>query len=77
MMFKYKKPVYIGDTIQCDLTVTELDERGFAKAEAVFTNEDDITVLVAVVTGVVPGTQEKQVMKDMLAEGDPTNKISM
>ncbi len=77
MAFKYKKPVYFGDTIKCDLTITELDERGFAKAEAVFTNEDDMTVLEAVVTGIVAGDQEKQVMKDMLAEGDPTNKISM
>jgi hypothetical protein len=42
----------------------------------VFTNEHDITVLEAVITGILPGTQEKQVMKDMLAEGDPTNKGS-
>jgi 3-hydroxybutyryl-CoA dehydratase len=76
MTFKYRKPVYFGDTIKCDLTITELDERGFAKAEAVFKNDDDITVLEAEVTGIVPGTQDKQVMKDMLAEGDPTNNIS-
>ena len=76
MTFKFKKPVYFGDTIKCDLTITDIDERGFARAEAMFTNEDDITVLEAEVTGIVPGTQEKQVMKDMLAEGDPTNKIS-
>jgi acyl dehydratase len=76
MTFKFKKPVYFGDTIKCDLTITDIDERGFARAEAVFTNDDDITVLEAVVTGIVAGDQEKQVMKDMLAEGDPTNKIS-
>ena len=76
MTFKYRKPVYFGDTIRCDLTVTELDEKGFIKGEAVFRNEHDITVLEAVVTGIVAGDQEKQVMKDMLAEGDPTNKIS-
>jgi 3-hydroxybutyryl-CoA dehydratase len=76
MTFKYRKPVYFGDTIRCDLTVTELDEKGFIKGEAVFRNEHDITVLEAVVTGTVAGDQEKQVMKGMLAEGDPTNKIS-
>lgn len=76
MTFKYRKPVYFGDTIRCDLTVTELDEKGFIKGEAVFRNEHDITVLEAVVTGIVAGDQEKQVMKGMLAEGDPTNKIS-
>ena len=76
MTFKYRKPVYFGDTIKCNITITELDEKGFIKGEAVFTNQDDITVLEAVVTGFVAGDQERQVMKDMLAEGDSTNKLS-
>lgn len=76
MTFKFKKPVYFGDTIKCDFMIVDIDERGRAKAEAVFTNEFDIIVLEGIVTGIVPGAQEKQVMKDMLAEGDPTNKIS-
>ncbi len=76
MTFKFEKPVYIGDTIKCDFTITEMDDRGRAKAEVVFTNEKDIIVLESVITGFVPGTQEKQVMKNMMAEGDPTNKIS-
>jgi len=76
MIFKFKNPVYFGDTVRCDFTITDIDERGRAKAEAVFTNEHDITLLEAVVTGIVPGAQEKQVMKDMLAKGDSTNKIS-
>jgi acyl dehydratase len=77
MTFKFKKPVYVGDAIKCDFTIIDIGERGRATAEAVFTNEHDITVLEAVLTGVVPGAQEKQVMKDMLAEGDPTNKVSL
>ena len=56
--------------------ITEIDDRGRAKAEAVFTNENNMTVLEAVLVGIVPGIQEKQVMQDMLAEGDLTNKIS-
>ena len=76
MTFKFKKPVYFGDTIKCDFMIVDIDERGRAKAEAVFTNEYDIIVLEGIVTGIVPGAQEKQIMKDMLAEGDPTNKIS-
>lgn len=76
MDFRFKKPVYFGDTIQCDFTITDLDERGRAKAAAVFKNGDGITVLEAVITGVVPGDHEKQIMKDMLAEGDPTNGIA-
>jgi len=76
MNFRFIKPVYFGDTIQCDFTITDLDERGRAKAAAVFKNGDGITVLEAVITGVVPGDHEKQIMKDMLAEGDPTNGIA-
>jgi hypothetical protein len=42
----------------------------------VFTNEDQVTVLVGVVTGFIPGDKEKQVMRAMVDEGDPTNKVS-
>jgi len=73
MTLQFKKPVYIGDTIRCDFTIIEIDDRGRAKAEAVFTNESDITVLEAVLIGMVPGIQEKQVMQDMLSEGDLSN----
>lgn len=76
MTFNFKKPVYWGDTIKCDFMIVDIDDRGRAKAEAVFTNEYDMVVLEGVVTGIVPGAQEEQVMKDMLAEGDPTNNIS-
>lgn len=77
MSFEFKLPVYIGETIKCDLIITELDERGRAKALAVLTNENNRTVLEAVLFGIVPGNQEKKVLKDMIAEGDPTNKISI
>lgn len=77
MSFEFKKPVYFGDTIRCDFTITEMDAKGRAKAEVVFTNENDIVVLEAVLTGIVPGVREKKVLNDMLAEGDPTNKISL
>jgi acyl dehydratase len=76
MSFAFKKPVYIGDTIKCDLTLLEIDARGRAKAEAVLTNQHHITVLQAVLFGIIPGRQEKQVLTDMMSEGDPTNKVS-
>ena len=76
MAFKFKKPVYFGETVKCDFTITEIDDKGRAKAEAVFTNECNTIVLEAVITGVLPGLREKQVMKKMLAEGDPTNPLS-
>ena len=75
MNFHFREPVYFGDTIQCDFTITSINERGRAKAEAVFTNQDQITVLEGVLIGIIPGAEEKEVMKAMVAEGDPTNKL--
>jgi 3-hydroxybutyryl-CoA dehydratase len=47
MQFRFKKPVYFGDTIACRFTITELDDRHRAKAEAVFTNQQDEIVIEA------------------------------
>ncbi len=74
MDFRFKKPVYFGDTIQCSLVITKIDQNGRSEAEAVFKNQDTVTVLEALLTGIIPGAEEKQVLKAMLAEGDPTNK---
>jgi acyl dehydratase len=74
MNFRFKKPVYFGDTIECRFTITELDERNRAKGEAIFKNQHDEIVIQAYVTGVVPGPAEKHIMQAMLAEADPTNK---
>jgi 3-hydroxybutyryl-CoA dehydratase len=75
MNFHFREPVYFGDTIQCDLTITSIDDSGRANAEAVYTNQDQVTVLEGVLTGIMPGTEEKEVMKSMVAEGDPTNEL--
>ncbi len=74
MNFRFKKPVYCGDTIECCFTITELDDRNRAKAEAVFKNQRDEIVIEADLTGIIPGAPEKYVMEVMTAEGDPTNK---
>jgi 3-hydroxybutyryl-CoA dehydratase len=74
MNFRFKKPVYVGDTIKCCLTITELDERNRARAEAVFKNQQDEIVIEADLTGIIPGVPERHVMEVMAAEGDPTNK---
>jgi 3-hydroxybutyryl-CoA dehydratase len=75
MDFKFQKPVYVGDTITTELTITDIDENGLAISEVVFTNQEGLTVLQAVVKGFAPGRSGKQVMRAMIAEGDPTNKI--
>jgi 3-hydroxybutyryl-CoA dehydratase len=74
MNFRFKKPVYWGDTIECRFTIVELDDRNRAKAEAVFKNQQDEIVIEAQLTGILPGFPEKRVMEAMMAEGDPTNK---
>lgn len=74
MNFRFKKPVYFGDTIECCFTITELDDRNRAKAEAVFKNQKNEIVIEAHVTGIIPDLPEKRVMEVMVAEGDPTNK---
>ena len=74
MHFIFKKPVCFKDTITCELTITDIDQRRRAKAEAVYSNQDGKTVLEAHLTGIVPGPAEQQVLSAMVAEGDPTNK---
>jgi 3-hydroxybutyryl-CoA dehydratase len=74
MNFRFKKPVYLGDTIACRFTITELDDRHRAKAEVVFKNQHEEIVIEAYLTGIIPGFPEKRVMEVMMAEGDPTNK---
>lgn len=73
---KFKKPAYVGDTIRCDFTITDIDAGGRAKARAVMRNSSGTVVLEAFISGILPGRREKKVMEDMVAEGDPTNKIS-
>ena len=74
MNFRFKKPVFFGDTIECRLTITELDDRNRAKAKAAFKNQRDEIVIEAYLAGIVPGLKERRVMEAMIAAGDPTNK---
>ena len=75
MDFRFKKPVYFGDTITCSFAITDIDDHHRAKAKAVFKNQNEDTVLEAYLTGIIPGSPEKQVISAMVAEGDPTNKF--
>ena len=75
MTFRFKKPVYWGDPVRCHFTLTSMNDQGKAEAEAVFTLPDGTVVLEAHLKGIVPGPGEKEVLKAMVAEGDPTNKL--
>ena len=75
MNFKFKQPVYFDDIITCKLTITQIDERQRAKAKALFFNPDDDLVLEAELEGILPDKNERRILADMVAEGDPTNKL--
>ncbi len=76
MDFRFKKPVYFGDAIHCVFTITAIDDRGWARAEAVYKNQDGLTVIEASLEGVLPAVPEKRILSHMVEEGDPTNKAS-
>ena len=73
MSLEFKRPVYPEEQITCHWLIVDIDERGHAKAEVRVLNEEGVTVLQAITTGVLPGAQERECLKRMLAEGDPTN----
>lgn len=75
MNFRFKVPVFFGDTVTCALTITEIDSENRARARAEFTNQQGAVVLEAELGGILPGEPQRQVLKAMVAEGDPTNKV--
>lgn len=70
MNFRFKKPVYFGDTIECSLTITKIDEQNRARAEVVYRNQDGTIVLEAELAGILPGDREREVLDAILAEED-------
>ncbi len=75
MNFRFKRPVYFGDTITCTVTITEIQAGGKAKAMARYVNQDDALVLEGQLFGILPAVPEREVLKAMVTEGDPTNKL--
>ena len=75
MHFRFNRPVYFGDTIECTLTITEIDSNNRAKAQVTYRNQEGAIVLEADLAGILPGYQEREVLEEMMAEGDPTNKL--
>jgi len=70
MNFRFKKPVYFGDTIECSLVITKIDDRNRARAEVIYRNQDGIVVLEAELAGVLPGDLERKVLDSILAGGE-------
>lgn len=76
MEFKYVKPVYFNDTITCTMTITKVEDSGRAEAEASLANETGEHVCYARLTGLLPRNHERKILKSILEEGDPTNKLA-
>lgn len=74
--FRFKKPVFIGDVITCTVTIEDIDEKGRASAEAVIVNQDGDIVMTARLKGIIPGKPEIEVLRKMVYEGDPTNRLN-
>ncbi len=66
MNFRFKKPVYFGDTIECSLTITKIDAQNRARAEVIYRNQDGIIVLEAQLAGILPDERERKVLDAML-----------
>jgi len=75
MNFRFNRPVYFGDTIECTFTITEINRYNRARAEVIYRNQDGAIVLEADLAGILPGSREREVLEEMVAEGDPTNKL--
>ena len=73
MDFRFKKPVYFNDRIECRLTIVDIDQRLRATAQAAFTNQFGVLVIEATLRGILPNKLEKEVLRQMIAEGDSTN----
>lgn len=75
MQFAFKRAVYFGDTITCTVTILSVDERGWAEAEALYTNQHGEVVVSGSMAGQVPVGDSREFMNQRLAEGDPYNKL--
>lgn len=58
MNFRFRRPVYFGDTVTCTLTIDEMDERGRVKCSALFVNQKNETVIEGQLFGTLPSAEE-------------------
>ena len=70
MNFRFKKPFYFGDTIDCSLTLTKIDGRNRARAEAIYRNQNGTVVLEAELAGILPADRERKILDAILTGGD-------
>jgi acyl dehydratase len=62
LSFRFLRPVYLGDTVTCRLTLRELDAEGRATAEAILSNRTGETVAEATLRGRLPSPAERELL---------------
>ena len=76
MDFKFIRPVYFGDTVECRIILTQVEDDGKSRAEAEFLNQDGVLVGKVSLRGRLPVANERSILDQMIAEGDPTNPLT-
>lgn len=74
MDFKFIRPVYFGDAITCAVRILKADNSG--RAEAAFHNQNSEQVAYARLTGRIPVEKERNLLGQMIEEGDVYNKLA-
>jgi len=66
--FRFRRPVYFGETITCTLTISARNERNLAEAKAVYRNTEGEIVLEAFLLGYVPSQQEREILRVIMED---------
>ena len=74
MSFSFLRPVYIGDTVTCTMTILSVTAKQFARAEVSFVNQTGAKVMRAQLEGFLPGARARERLSEMVKNCDPTNK---
>jgi 3-hydroxybutyryl-CoA dehydratase len=75
MNHRFKRPVYIGDTVTCRFTIREMHENGRARAELLYENQHGETVMTGEVWGYIPVGTDREVLGEIVNRGDIHNKL--
>lgn len=66
MDLSFKAPVYPGEEIVCRFKITSIDGKNRATAEVDFFNGQNKIILKASLTGILPNSQERNILKSLL-----------
>jgi len=69
MSFRFRRPVYIGDTVSCELRIVEMGERGWARGVCTLRNQRGEPVLEAELRGYLPEAPERALLAELGGEG--------